>query len=159
MLIVECPACGAKNRMDERAAERMQPVCGRCKARLDPATATAGSGGGAAGSSGGHPVEVTDATFARDVLAAGPTPVLLDCWAPWCGPCRMIAPVLEQLAAEAGGRFVVAKLNTDENPRVARQLQIDAIPTMLIFKNGQLVDRLVGLQPKQAIERKVLAYA
>ena len=155
MAIVECPNCGAKNRVDERAAERMQPVCGRCKTRL--AVPAGGASAGAA--DGGHPIEVTDATFERDVLGAGATPVLLDCWAPWCGPCRMIAPIMEQLAAEAGGRFVVAKLNTDENRRVATQFQIDAIPTMLIFKNGQLIDRIVGLQPKQAIERKVLAYA
>ena len=155
MAIVECPNCGAKNRVDERAAERMQPVCGRCKTRL--AVPAGGASAGAA--DGGHPIEVTDATFERDVLGAGATPVLLDCWAPWCGPCRMIAPIMEQLAAEAGGRFVVAKLNTDENRRVATQFQIDAIPTMLIFKNGQLIDRIVGLQPKQAIERKVLAHA
>ncbi|CAA9429061.1 MAG: Thioredoxin [uncultured Phycisphaerae bacterium] len=157
MAIVECPNCGVKNRVDEQAAERLQPVCGRCKTRL-AVPANAGNASAAA-AGGGHPIEVTDATFERDVLGAGPTPVLLDCWAPWCGPCRMIAPIMEQLAAEAGGRFVVAKLNTDENRQVATRFQIDAIPTMLIFKNGQLIDRIVGLQPKQAIERKVLAYA
>jgi thioredoxin len=104
-------------------------------------------------------VEVTDATFQQEVLGAGPTPVLLDCWAPWCGPCRMLAPTLEQLAGESNGRYVIAKLNTDENPRTASQFKIDAIPTMLIFKNGQLVDRITGLAPKQAIAQKLATYA
>jgi thioredoxin len=94
---------------------------------------------------------VTDATFARDVLQAGSRPVLLDCWAAWCGPCRMIAPVLEQLAAESNGRYLIAKLDVDENPVTAAQFGIQSIPTLLIFKNGALVDRMVGLQSKQAI--------
>jgi len=138
MAIVACPQCGAKNRVDERS-QSMRPVCGRCGSPLPAADA---------GATSGKPLTVTDATFSRDVLASDARPVLLDCWAPWCGPCRMLAPTLEQLAAESNGRYVVAKLNTDENPATARQFQIDSIPTLLIFKGGQLVDRLVGLQPK-----------
>ncbi|MDB5295894.1 MAG: thioredoxin [Phycisphaerales bacterium] len=157
MVIVECPNCGAKNRVDERAAADRQPVCGRCRTRLTVPAPTAA--GGPPGPTGGHPLEVTDATFARDVLGAGPTPVLLDCWAPWCGPCRMIAPIMEQLAAGAAGRYAVAKLNTDDNPRTTGQFRIDAIPTMLIFKNGRLVDRLVGLQSKKALEERLAAHA
>jgi thioredoxin 2 len=158
MAVVACPNCGAKNRVDEQTAAQMQPVCGRCGTKL--AAASGGNDQAARHSGGGgRPVEVTDATFARLVLGAGATPVLMDCWAPWCGPCRTIAPVMEQLAAGADGRYVVAKLNTDENPRTASQFQIDAIPTMLIFKHGKLVDRLVGLLPKSAIERALAKHA
>lgn len=156
MAIVECPNCGAKNRVDEQAARQKQPICGRCGTKL-PLPAV-GAGGGSTRANG-RPVEVTDATFARVVLGGGSTPVLVDCWASWCGPCRAIAPIMEQLAAGADGRYVVAKLNTDDNPRTAGQFKIDAIPTMLIFKQGKLVDRLVGLQPRPAIERALAKHA
>ena len=151
MSIVACARCGAKNRVDERAAaEGRQPVCGRCGARLE-------AGGGASGD--GRPFTVTDATFARDVLEVAGVPVLLDCWAPWCAPCRMIAPVLDQLAAQSGGRYRIAKLNVDENPDTAARFQTPRIPTMLIFRDGRLVDRLVGAQPKQAIATRLAAHA
>jgi thioredoxin len=100
---------------------------------------------------------VTDATFARDVLGAGATPVLVDCWAPWCPPCRAIAPTLDQLAAESGGRYVIAKLNVDENPGTAGQYRIQGIPTLLLFKNGKLVDQIVGLAPKPTLAQKLAA--
>ena len=150
MAIVACPNCGTKNRVDENRARTSQPVCGKCGRELPAAAAAASSGPARASAGGGKPLVVTDATFGSDVLGA-PAPVLLDCWAPWCGPCRMIAPTIDQLAADSAGRFVIAKLNTDENPRTAAQYHIDAIPTMLIFHRGQLVDRIVGLQPKPAI--------
>jgi thioredoxin len=102
---------------------------------------------------------VTDDSFARDVLGAGAKPVLVDAWAPWCGPCRMIAPTLDQLAAESAGRYVVAKLNVDENPRTAAEYRIEGIPTLLLFKNGKLVDRIVGLAPKPTIAQKLAAHA
>ena len=146
MPIVACPNCGTKNRVDDTRARALQPVCGKCGERLPAATASAATSG--------KPLIVTDATFADDVLGAS-APVLLDCWAPWCGPCRMIAPTIDQLAAESAGRYVIAKLNTDENPRTASEYRIDAIPTMLIFHRGQLVDRIVGLQPKQTILAKL----
>ncbi len=146
MSIITCPKCGAKNRVAEQALDHLQPVCGKCGTKLN-----------AEASGGAHPVEVTDETFASEVLGAGATPVLLDCWAPWCGPCRLIAPVMDQLAGQAAGRYKIAKINTDQNPRVSQQFEIDAIPTMLLFKNGQLVDRIVGLQPKEKIERKLMA--
>jgi thioredoxin len=103
----------------------------------------------------GKPVTVTDATFEKEVLGAGARPVLLDCWAPWCGPCRIIAPVLDQLAAESAGRYLIAKLNVDENPQTAARFNVRSIPTLLIFKHGQLVDTLVGAQPKQAIAARL----
>ena len=100
------------------------------------------------------PLVVTDATFQTDVLGA-PGVVLLDCWAPWCGPCRMVGPIMEQLASESNGRYGIAKLNVDENPRTASQFQIQSIPTMLIFKGGKLIDRIIGAQPKQAIAERL----
>lgn len=148
MAIVSCLNCGAKNRVDEgvRTAQR-QPVCGRCGVRLSVA---------AAGDvETGKPHTVTDATFARAVLEKRGIPVLLDCWAAWCGPCRMIAPVLDELAAEASGRYLIAKLNVDENPQTAAQFNVRSIPTMLIFKDGALVDRIVGVQPKAAIAARL----
>jgi thioredoxin 1 len=85
--------------------------------------------------------------------------VLVDAWAEWCGPCRMIAPLLDQLATEANGRYRIAKLNVDENPRTAAQFQIRSIPTLLIFKNGELVDQIIGAQPKQAIAARLAAHS
>ena len=77
------------------------------------------------------------------------------CWAPWCGPCRAVGPIIDQLAGESEGRYRVAKLNTDENQRTASHYKIDAIPTLLIFEHGKLVDRMVGLQPKEAIAKRM----
>lgn len=152
MSIAVCGKCGAKNRVDERATESMQAVCGKCGAKLAEGAAEAGATA--------KPLTVTDATFARDVLGARDgRPVLLDCWAAWCAPCRMIAPVLDQMAAEAGGRYRIAKLNVDENQQTAAQFGIQSIPTLLIFKNGNLVERLVGAQPRQVIEARLAAHA
>jgi thioredoxin 2 len=149
-MIVVCGRCGAKNRVDERAAQARQPVCGQCGAKLNlPDGAHADTS---------RPLVVTDATFEREVLQAGARPVLVDCWAAWCAPCRMIAPILDQLAAEAQGRYVIAKLNVDENKRIAAQYAIQGIPTLLIFKQGQLVDRLVGAHPKQTLAAALAAH-
>lgn len=99
-------------------------------------------------------------SFAADVIgASAQAPVLVDAWAEWCGPCRMIAPALDQLAAEANGRYKIAKLNVDENPVISQQFGIRSIPTMLIFKGGKLVDQIVGAVPKQAIAAKLAQHA
>jgi thioredoxin len=101
------------------------------------------------------PVIITDGTFEREVLQTSGRPVLVDCWAPWCGPCRMIAPVLDELAAESQGRYRITKLNVDENPQTSARFKISSIPTLLIFKEGKLIDRLIGAQPKQAIAERL----
>jgi thioredoxin len=109
----------------------------------------------AAGSADSKPAVITDQTFEREVLQARGQPVLVDCWAPWCGPCRAIAPVLDQLAAESQGQYRITKLNVDENPQIASRFQIASIPTMLIFKDGKLIDRIIGAHPKQAIAERL----
>ena len=154
-MIVSCNKCGAKNRLDEKAASMSRPVCGKCGASLD-VTAGAEQAGTA---DAGKPVTVTDQSFRQQVLNVTGRPVLVDAWAAWCGPCRMIAPVLDQLASEASGRYVIAKLNVDENPRTASEFGIQSIPTLLIFKNGKLVDRMVGVQSKQAIALRLQSAA
>jgi len=103
--------------------------------------------------SSGQPVTLTDTNFAE--IINGPTPVLVDFWAPWCGPCRMVAPAVEQVAREFGGRAVVGKLNVDENPRTAQQYQIMGIPALYIFKRGQVVEQMVGVQPAAVLQQRL----
>ncbi len=148
MPVVVCGNCATKNRVDPRNAAERIAKCGKCGTPLDLSNLDEAA-------DETKPVIVTDTTFQREVLETSGRPVLLDCWAPWCGPRRMVGPIMEQLAAEAQGRYRVAKLNVDDNPRTASQFQIQSIPTMLLFKNGKLVDRLIGAHPKQAIMAKL----
>jgi thioredoxin 1 len=101
-----------------------------------------------------EPLHITDETFKQEVLDSE-KPVLVDFWAPWCGPCHMVAPALEELAVEYDGRAVIAKLNVDESVAVAGKYGIMSIPTLVIFKDGQEVDRLVGARPKPAIAERL----
>ena len=138
--MMRCASCGVTNRvpMDKLQAGK-EPVCGRCKSPLTVAP---------------HPLVVTDATFGEQVERS-PLPVLIDMWAPWCGPCRVLTPIVEQLSAEFAGRMRVAKLNVDENPVTAGRFRIQSIPALLLFQNGREIDRIVGAQPKTEIVRRI----
>ncbi|MCA8994889.1 MAG: thioredoxin [Planctomycetaceae bacterium] len=98
----------------------------------------------------GNLVELTESNFQSEVIESG-EPVLVDFWAPWCGPCKMLTPTIEALAAEYAGKVKVAKLNTDDAQQVAVNFRIESIPTMIVFKGGEPVDRMMGLQPKERI--------
>lgn len=102
-------------------------------------------------------LHVEDATFDEVVLHAE-LPVLVDFWAPWCMPCRMLAPTVEEIAREYAGRLIVAKMNTDENPATPGRFGIMGIPTLILFKNGQEVERVVGVRPKQVLIRQFEAH-
>jgi len=140
--IVLCPRCGAKNRIPkDRQGDRA--VCGKCRDPIPFSTPFPD-----------QTVEVSDRTFRNEVLDFS-GPVLLEFFAPWCGHCQKLSPVLDQLASEYAGRLKVAKLNIDENSLTPSQYAVKGVPTMLFFKGGQPVNRLVGAQPKGEIERQV----
>jgi thioredoxin 2 len=130
--IVSCPSCGGANRVRrDRVREGLSPVCGLCRKGL---CVDAG------------PVTVTDGSFAAEVLGF-PRPVLVDLWAAWCAPCRMIAPALDEIAGDLMGRVRIAKLNVDENPNTHAALRVSGIPTLVMFRGGKEIDRVVGALP------------
>jgi thioredoxin len=136
-VVYACSSCAANNRI-LRSRLKDDPTCGRCKQKVFPR----------------RPVTVTDASWKREVEDS-PIPVLVDFWAPWCGPCRAIAPVLEALAGERAGKLKIAKLNVDENPQSAARFQVQAIPTMIVFRGPLEVDQIRGALPKGALEARL----
>ena len=102
------------------------------------------------------PIEVTDEIFKETIQ--NHSLVVVDCWAPWCAPCHIVAPIVEELARDYAGKILFGKLNVDENRAVATQYQIMGIPTLLVFKDGKLADRIVGAMPRQVLERKITGY-
>jgi thioredoxin 1 len=103
---------------------------------------------------GGNVLDVTDNTFDTEVIK-GNLPVLVDFWAPWCGPCKMVAPVVEALSQEFEGKVKFVKVNTDESPNTAQQFQISGIPSLLLFKDGNVVDQVVGAVPKSQLQNMI----
>ncbi len=136
-IIIKCPGCGSKNRVELDKVDK-NPVCSKCKTPLPL----------------GGSVDVSDADF-NDVVLKSSLPVLVDFWAPWCGPCRMVSPIVKELGAQYAGRLVVAKLNTDDNRQTAARFKIMGIPTLILFKDGQPVDQVVGAAPKPQIEQLI----
>jgi thioredoxin 2 len=135
-VIQPCPACGQKNRtIYERLGETGQ--CGRCKGELAPPAA---------------PVEVRHEADFYSLVGDSPLPVLVDFWAPWCGPCRQVAPELVRVAQRQAGKLLVAKVNTEQLPTLATQHHIRSIPTMSVFVQGREVNRTMGARPAAAIE-------
>jgi thioredoxin 2 len=139
-VVYACSHCGGKNRI-LRSRVGDDPQCGRCHKKIFPRT----------------PITVTDDTW-KDEVEDSPIPVLVDFWAPWCGPCRAVAPVLQQLAGERGGRLKIVKLNVDENPRLASRFGIQSIPTMMLFRGPLELDQMRGALPKAAIEARIARF-
>lgn len=132
-VIVSCPSCGKQNRIPFNAREAR---CAACKAALPPP---------------GVPIEVPSAAVFDAMVAASAMPVVVDFWAPWCGPCRMVAPELERVAARRAGQFLVVKVNTDALPELGDRYGIRSIPTMAVFARGQEVRRTTGARPAEEI--------
>lgn len=133
-LQLTCAACGAVNRVPSgRLAD--EPRCGKCKLGLLP----------------GAPIESNEARFRAEVEAS-PVPVLVDFWAPWCGPCRAVAPVLAAIARERRGKLKIVKINVDENPQLAARFQARSIPMLTLFSGGRVKDTILGAQPKPALD-------
>lgn len=131
--VTTCPSCGRRNRVPVGGKGR--PQCASCHAPLP------------------WLVDVSDGDFAA--ATATSQLVLVDLWAPWCGPCRMVAPILERLATRFAGRVKVVKVNVDDNPRTAARFDASSIPTLVILRGGATVDRLVGAQPEPVLRRKI----
>ena len=134
MDIAVCSSCNAKNRLKIPPNGQL-PVCGKCGAELP------------------WLVKADDMTFSSEVDAS--IPVLVDFWAQWCGPCRVIAPVLEELSRELAGKLKIVKLNVDENPKTSQQYRVQSIPMLIVFKNAQVVDTFVGAMPKGAMLQRL----
>ena len=130
--VVVCPSCGRKNRVP--AASRGVPRCGNCHSPLPW-------------------IVDADASTYADVVERAARPVLVDLWAPWCGPCHMVSPILEQLARSHAGKVKLVKVNVDESPQISQRYGVQGIPTLLVFKNGEVKEQIVGYVPKEQIQK------
>ena len=139
-ILYACSECGATNRIvGSRVAD--DPQCGRCHKKIFPR----------------RTIAITDDTWKREVEQS-PIPVLVDFWAPWCGPCRVVGPILDQLARERGGKLKIAKLNVDENPRLSARFAVQSIPTMILFRGGRELDQIRGAVPKPVLEGRLAKF-
>ena len=132
--VVICPQCGAHNRIKIPTIDQF-PVCGKCKSSLP------------------WVIHGTDISFRKELETS--TPVLVDFWAEWCAPCRMTAPVLEELARDEPGQIKIVKINVDQNPTTAGRFNVQSIPLLILFKNGQPVETIVGAMSKQALMERL----
>lgn len=135
--VVVCPHCSARNRVP--AAARGAPRCGNCRNPIP------------------WMVDTSDADFTT-VVDEATVPVLVDVWAPWCGPCRMVSPALEQLATELAGRLKLVKINADEAPEVSRRFEVQAIPTLILMLHGQVIDKQIGAAPAHTLRSWLTAH-
>ena len=135
-LITTCARCGQRNRIAYNRVGQGGGRCGSCEADLAPPAA---------------PLEIDRESVFDRLLGAAPLPVVVDYWAPWCGPCRMMAPELGKAAAAGAGRFVVAKVNTDALPALARRFQVASLPTLAVYRKGREIARSAGARPAEAI--------
>lgn len=138
--IIRCQNCGTKNRVSIK--NDLTPVCGKCRNSL---------------SFPDSPITITDANFS-ELVERSTLPVLLDLWATWCPPCRMLAPIVDEVAKETSGKAIVGKLDVDKNQKTSGRFGVKSIPTLLIFQNGREVERIVGLQSKEAILQRLKKY-
>ncbi len=143
--LFRCPECGTRNKIPGEKIG-IHATCGKCKAVMNTIELLEDK-----------PILVTDADF-HVMVEKSPLPVLLDCWAPWCGPCKMMGPVFDELAREWKGRVRVCKINMDENPIIAGRFQVQSIPTILILDRGIQKDLMIGAMPKQQIMAKMASY-
>jgi len=138
-IVVTCPSCAQKNRLAyDRLADAVR--CGKCKETLRPPA---------------EPLDVSSAAEFDQLIAGAAVPVVVDYWAPWCGPCRMVAPEVAKVASRRAGRALVVKVNTDEVPELGDRFGIRSIPTLAVFAGGHEVTRFVGARPAEEIERLV----
>ena len=138
-MVRECPSCGSENRIPSAKLDKVAK-CGKCKVALPPQS---------------KPVAIDDAKAFAELVEGSPLPVVVDFWAPWCGPCRMVGPELEKVAKNKAGKVIVTKVNTDQVPEVASRFGISSIPTLILFKAGKEAKRVSGAMPAPQVESEL----